>query len=178
MRIAGKRWVAVLALCAAGTALAVKPGGSLFVKARNTRLMASPSPTADVVTILQPGQQVKWLGADAKDKQWHRVEADGKQGVVFQSNLAPKAPELELIAQNGVRQVDPVAFASSGAAVKLLGDGVISYGNSKGQDYGQAAVQLRQLGTLAREIPLKDVSERARQAKLLPVVGPQSGGTP
>lgn len=178
MRIAGKRLVAVLALCAAGTALAVKPGGALFVKARNTRLMASASPTADAVAILQPGQQVKWLGADPANKQWHRVEAEGKQGVVFQSNLTPKPPELELIAQNGVRKVDPVAFASSGAAVKLLGDATISYGNAKGEDYGQAAVQLRQLGTLARELPLQEVSERARQARLLPVVGPQSGGTP
>jgi len=178
MRITAKKLVAVLALCAAGTALAVKPGEALFVKARNTRLMASASPTADAIAILQPGQQVKWLGADPKNKQWHRVEADGKQGLVFQSNLSPKAPQLELISQNGVRQVDPVAFASSGAAVKLLGDAAISYGNSKGKDYGQAAEQLRQLGTLAREIPLGDVSERARQAKLLPVVGPQSGGTP
>ncbi len=97
---------------------------------------------------------------------------------MFQSNLSPKTPQMELISQNGVRQVDPVAFASSGAAVKLLGDAAISYGNGKGKDYGQAAEQLRQLGALAREIPLRDVSERARQVKLLPVVGPQSGGTP
>jgi hypothetical protein len=178
MRIAGTRLVAVLALCAAGAALAVKPGGTLFVKARNTRLMANASPTADAVAILQPGQEVRWLGADPKNKQWHRVEVEGKQGVVFQSNLAPKAPQLELVAQNGVRQLDPVAFASSGAAVKLLGEGVISYGTSKGEDYGQAAAQLRQLGTLAREIPLEEVSERARKAKLLPVVGPHSGGKP
>jgi uncharacterized protein YgiM (DUF1202 family) len=178
MRIAAKRLVAVLVLCTASTALAVKPGGMLYVKARNTRLMANSSPTADAVAILQPGQQVTWLGADPKNKQWHLVEVDGKKGVVFQSNLSPKAPQLELIAQNGVRQVDPVAFASSGAAVKLLGDGVISYGNSKGTDYGQAAAQLRQLGTLAREIPIEEVSERARKAKLSPVVGPQSGGQP
>ena len=178
MRITVKRVVAVLAVCAAGTALAVKPGSALFVKARNTRLMASASPTADAVAILQPGQQVTWLGADPKNKQWHRVEAGGKQGVVFQSNLSAKAPQLELIAQNGVRQVDPVAFASSGAAVKLLGEAAISYGNGKGKDYGQAAEQLRQLVTLTRETPLADVSERARQVKLLPVVGPRSGGTP
>jgi hypothetical protein len=178
MRIAGKKWVAVLALCAAGTALAVKPGEALFVKARNTRLMASSAPTADAVSILQPGQQVKWLGADPKDKRWHRVEVEGKQGVVFQSNLTAKPPQLELIADNGVRQVDPVAFSSSGAAVKLLGDAAISYGKGKGDDYGQAAEQLRQLGKMAREIPLQEVSERARKAKLLPVVGPQGGGTP
>ncbi|MDY7225912.1 SH3 domain-containing protein [Hyalangium rubrum] len=178
MRIRGRRWVAVLALCAAGAALAVKQGGSLYVKARNTRLMSTPSPTADAVAILQPGQQVTWLGVDPKNKQWHRVEASGKQGLVFQSNLSSQPPQLELVAQNGVRQVDPVAFSSSGAAVKLLGDGVINYGKAKGTDYGQAATQLRQLGTLAREIPLQEVSERARKAQLHPVVGPQNGGTP
>ena len=178
MRITIKRLVAVLTMCGASLALADTPKGTLYVKARNTRLMASASPTADVVSVLQPGQQVDWLGADPKDKQWHRVVVGKQKGLVFQSNLSPKAPQLELVAQNGVRQVDPVAFASSGAAVKLLGEGVISYGNGKGKEYGEAAAQLKQLGTLAREIPLQDVSERARQVKLLPVVGPQSGGTP
>jgi hypothetical protein len=174
----GRLWVAALALLAAGSALAVKAGGSLYVKARNTRLMASAAPGADAVAVLQPGQQVEWMGADPKNKQWHQVKVAGRQGVVFQSNLAAKPPNMELVAQEGVKQVDPVAFASSGAAVKLLSDGVIRYGSDKGADYGQAAEQLRQLGTLARDIPLKEVSERARKARLHPVVGPESGGAP
>ncbi len=176
MRMRGRLLVAMLALGAAGTALAVKPGEALYVKARNTRVMASASPTADLLSLLQPGQQVTWRGADPKNKQWHRVEVDGKQGVVFQSNLSTQPPQLELVVDNGVRQVDPVAFASSGAAVKLLSDATLSYGSSKGTDYAQAATQLRQLGALARELTLDEVAERARKARLHPVVGSGTGG--
>jgi hypothetical protein len=173
MRIAGKRLVAVLAVCAAGTALAVKPGGTLFVKARNTRLMANSSPTADAVAILQPGQQVKWLGADAKNKQWHLVEAAGKKGVVFQSNLATKPPNMELISKDGAEKVDPVAFANSGAAVKALSTGAIGYGKTKGAGYQEASKQIQALEKLAEDITPEQLAAHARNAQLFPVVGPQ-----
>jgi hypothetical protein len=173
MRIAGRRLVAILALCAAGTALAVKPGGTLYVKARNTRLMASASPTADAVVILQPGQQVKWLGADPKNKQWHRVESGGKKGVVFQSNLAAQPPNMELITQGGTQKVDPVAFANSGAAVKGLSKGAIGYGKTKGAGFSQASTQLQQLETLAEQISTEELAAHARGSQLFPVVGPR-----
>jgi hypothetical protein len=173
MRIAAKRLVALLALCAAGTALAVKPGGTLFVKARNTRLMASASPTADALAILQPGKQVKWLGADPKNKQWHRVEVDGKQGVVFQSNLATQPPSMELVTKGGTQKVDPVAFANSGAAVKGLSKGAIGYGKTKGAGFSEASSQLQQLEKLAEKITTEELAAHARDARLFPVVGPR-----
>src|SRR5207245_11574257 len=39
----------------AGTAFAAKVGDVLFSKARNTKVLATASPTADVVVVLQPG---------------------------------------------------------------------------------------------------------------------------
>lgn len=167
---------AVLALGVASPALAVAPGGTLYVKARNTRLMTTPAPTAKALAVLQPGQAVKWLGADPKNKQWHRVEVEGKQGVVFQSNLATKPPNMELVAdKKEVRTVDPVAFANSGAAVKGLSKGAIDYGKGKNDPgFNQAVEQLKELEDLARKIGPEQLAAHATQAGLFPVVGAQS----
>lgn len=168
------RWlVATLALCAASTALAVKAGEPLYVKARNTRLMASTAPTADTVAILQPGQQVTWLGSDPKNKQWHRVDAAGKKGVIFQSNLSTKPPSMELVAKEGAK-VDAVGFANSGAAVKGLSNGAIEYGKGKNsQDFSEAVERLQALETLAEKITPEQLAEHASKARLFPVVGPK-----
>ncbi|MDC0712562.1 SH3 domain-containing protein [Stigmatella sp. ncwal1] len=167
---------ALLVLGASSPALAVPVGGTLYVKARNTRLMASASPTANALAILQPGQEVKWQGADPKNKQWHRVVAGKQQGVVFQSNLATKPPSLELVAQDkAVRQVDPVAFSNSGAAVKGLSKGAIDYGKGKNDPgYEQAMNQLQELEALAEKIGPSELAAHARKAQLFPVVGPQA----
>jgi hypothetical protein len=170
------RWLmAALVVCAASTALAVKPGESLYVKARNTRLMASAASTADVVAILQPGQQVKWLGADSKNTQWHQVEAAGKKGLVFQSNLSPRPPSMELIAKDGGRQVDAKTFANSGAAVKGLSNGAIQYGKGqKAPGFQEAVDQLQDLEKLAEKITPAELAGHASKAHLFPVVGPKA----
>jgi uncharacterized protein YgiM (DUF1202 family) len=176
MHARGRWLVATLALLATGTALAVKKGEPLYVKARNTRLQARPSPTADTVAILQPGQQVTWHGADAKNKQWHHVEVGGKKGLVFQSNLATKPPSMELVAEDGVRQVDPVAFANSGAAVKGLSSGAIQYGYKKGEQaptFKQAVDQILALEKVSKQIKPADLAAHASKSQLFPVVGPQ-----
>jgi uncharacterized protein YgiM (DUF1202 family) len=167
--------LAALSLCATATALAADDKNTLYVKARNTRLMASASPTADVVAILQPGQQVTWLGADVKNKQWHRVKVKGKetqQGLVFQSNLSTKPPDMELTARNGGRAVDATAFANSGAAVKGLSEGAIAYGNGK-PDLSQAVQQVQALEKLAEQITPAELAAHAARAHLFPVVGPR-----
>src|SRR4051812_13737067 len=115
-----RHWLlAAAALTLAGAAFAVAPGGKLFIRARNTRLQKDSSPTAEVVKLLQPGDEVVWNGADAKDKKWHKVTAGSVSGVVFQANLSPKPPNTELLAKTG-GGVNPQAFASSGAATKAL----------------------------------------------------------
>jgi hypothetical protein len=168
---------ALLALGAASPARAAAPAETtLYVKARNTRLMANASATANVLAVLQPGQEVKWLGADPKNAQWHRVEAGTQKGVVFQSNLAKKPPNMELVAQDkGTRQVDPVAFTNSGAAVKGLGQGAIDYGKGKNDPgYEKAIQQLQELEALAEKLGPGELAAHARKAKLFPVVGPQT----
>ena len=177
MRTTAKRWVAVLAACTASLALAQKPAekpkATLYVKARNTRLMASASPTANAVAILQPGQEVAWLGADPKNAQWHRVEFGNKKGVVFQSNLSKKPPNMELVTQGGSTLAkDPVAFANSGAAVKGLAKGAIDYGKAKGTRFDEASKQIQALEVLAEKITPEQLAAHARGAGLFPVVGP------
>jgi uncharacterized protein YgiM (DUF1202 family) len=167
--------LAALSLCAAVTALAADDKNTLYVKARNTRLMASAAPTADVVAILQPGQQVTWLGADAKNKQWHRVKVKGKesqQGLVFQSNLSTRPPNMELTAKGGGRPVDPMAFANSGAAVKGLSEGAIAYGNGK-PELSEAVKQVQALEKLSEQITPAELAAHASKARLFPVVGPR-----
>jgi uncharacterized protein YgiM (DUF1202 family) len=166
--------LAALSLCAAITALAAEGKDTLYVKARNTRLMASPAATADVVAILQPGQQVTWLRADPKNKQWHHVKVEGKkpqQGLIFQSNLSTRPPNMELTAKSG-RPVDATAFANSGAAVKGLSEGAIAYGNGK-PDLAQAVKQVQALENLAGQITPAELAAHAAKARLFPVVGPR-----
>jgi len=171
--------LAALSLCAAAAALAAdaKPP-LLYVKARNTRLMASAAPTANVVAILQPGQQVTWLGADPKNQQWHRVKVSGKkikEGLVFQSNLSTKPPSMELTTKSGGTPIDATAFANSGAAVKGLSDGAITYGNGKKDpDLSQAVKQVQALEKLAEQITPAELAAHAAKAGLFPVVGPRA----
>ncbi len=176
-----RMWMALLAFGLASNALAVSKGGTLYVKAKNTRLMASSAADASALTVLQPGQTVTWLGADPANKQWHQVQVDGRQGVVFQSNLSAKPPSMELVASaGGVTVHDAAAFANSGAAVKLLAAGPIRYGQEKGREVRDAVEQLRQLKALADTLQPADYAQHARQAGLFPVVGPaaQPGQAP
>ena len=167
--------VATLGLCVMAPAQAADETNLLYVKARNTRLMASSAPTAGVVAILQPGQKVKWLGADKKSPQWHRVEASGKQGLVFQSNLSKKPPSMELLAKDGGTPVDAGVYANSGAAVRGLSDGAIAYGNGKKDpDLSGAVTQLQALEAKADQIGPEELAAHASKARLFPVVGPQA----
>jgi hypothetical protein len=74
----------------------VKVGGALYVQSRNTRMMESPSNTANAIAILQPRTMVTWLGAVPGEPRWHRVRYGGRTGVVFASNLALRPPEMAL----------------------------------------------------------------------------------
>lgn len=173
MRTRATLTAALLALALPGVAAAVKVGEPLYVKAKNTRVMQAASPTADTVVILQPGEQVTWKGADAKNKQWHQVEAPGgKKGFVFQSNLSATPPNMELVTDHGEkRKVDPKGFVASAAAVKALSPGAVEYGNDKGGDSKKAVEQIQALEALARKVTPADLASHAREAGLFPVVG-------
>ena len=170
--------VAALAMLAGGTALAAKVGDSLWVKARNAKVMASASPTADVVEVLQPGDEVKWFGADPSNAMWHRVQTkDGKKGLLFRTSLADKKPEAEITSSGA--DVDAKSFASSGAATKALGEGAIDYGKAK--NMGPAVDQIQQIEKLAKGVTASEAAQHAASAGLFPVVGAvaetKSGGT-
>ncbi len=177
MRTSGRMWAVVLALGVAGGApAAVKKNGTLYVKAKNTRLMDSAATSAHVLQVLQPGQAVKWLGADPKNKQWHQVEVKGKQGLVFQSNLAVEPPNMELVADKGATtRKNAAEFANSAAAVKLLSEGAIQYGNAKDPGTKKAVPALQQLERIAEGVKADKLEKHARQAGLFPVVGPSKG---
>lgn len=171
-----RSWSCAVAIASAGVALpalAVKVGEPLFVKAKNTRLMSKPSAAADAIAILQPGERVTWRGAEPGAPQWHRVDSGEKKGLVFQSNLSPTAPNLELTAGDRTRAVDAKAFASSGAAIKALSDGAVKYGES-GPLKG-AVAELQSLEKLAKDVTDAQVAAHAKQAGLFPVVGPKGG---
>jgi SH3-like domain-containing protein len=165
---------ALLALGLPGTAAAVKVNEPLYVKAKNTRVMEGPSPQGNVVVILQPGEQVTWGGADAQNKQWHKVTAPGgKKGFVFQTNLSTTAPNMELVTdKDGKQRVDPKKFVASGAAVKALSPGAKQYGEGKQGDYAKAVADIQAVEALAKALKPKDLSDHAAKAGLFPVVGP------
>jgi hypothetical protein len=100
---------------------------------------------------------------------------DGKkpqQGLIFQTNLSTRPPNMELTAKSGGRPVDATAFANSGAAVKGLSEGAIAYG--KGQpDLVQAVKQVQALEKLAEQITPAELAAHAAKANLFPVVGPR-----
>ncbi len=165
---------ALLALGLPGVAAAAKVNDPLYVKAKNTRVMEGPSPQGNVLVILQPGEQVTWQGADAKNKQWHKVTLPGgKTGFVFQTNLSTTAPNMELVTdKDGKRQLDPKKFVASGAAVKALSPGAEKYGNGKKGDYAKAVTDIKAVEALAKRLTTKDLADHVAAAGLFPVVGP------
>jgi hypothetical protein len=123
--------LAVLGLCAAaalasGTAWAVKPDGSLYIKTKDARLLDKPDAKAKVLGTLKPGQEVKWKGSAPENKQFHRVEVAEKAGYTLQQNLSPNRPQLEVLGDDG-KPVDLQAYTSSGAATKALSDAALKY---------------------------------------------------
>jgi len=160
-------------LWAGAVAAGAKPGDTLYIKARNTRVLKDPSASAAVVVVLQPGAAVIWQGPDPKDKRWQRVVSGKNKGVVLSANLAVEKPKGEVIAVSGEAAADTSAFMSSGAASKALGAGAIAYAKEKKADV--AAQQLRRAENLAETIGPREVSEHARKAGLRDAVGPSVG---
>jgi hypothetical protein len=172
-----KRLPALLLLACVATAvpaLAVTPGGTLYIKAKNTHVKASSSPTANTLVVLQPGNAVKYDGREGTTP-WCKVTvaADKKgstvQGFVYQANLGVSPPSLEVTSKNPGKPLSPEAFASSGAAVKALGPGAIEYGKSLSRP--ESVGQLIKLEELAASIDTAQVAEYARAGGLPEVVG-------
>ncbi len=155
----------------AGVAVAAKVGDNLYVKAKNTKVMDGTAATANVIAVLQPGEQVTWQGAEA-DKKWQKVTAKGKNGVVFVSNLSAQKPSTEIVASQGGKAMDAQAFASSGAATKALGEGAKEMASEKGLQ--KAATDLEFAEGLAKKVTPTDINAHAKKTGIFPVVGDKS----
>jgi hypothetical protein len=115
-------------------ALAIAVGGKLYVKSKDTPLLKDPKASSAKVSTLQPGTEVTWKGASAKDKHFQEVEAAGKKGFVLTSNLTPHQPQQEIDGSSG-KPMSGQSFASSGASTKG------PFGPSHAQSGGSPATQ-------------------------------------
>jgi hypothetical protein len=176
--VSRQRLPALLALAcmvSGGTALAVKPpDGTLYIKAKNTHLKASNSPTADTLVVLQPGKDVTYEGKDPGSP-WCRVRVTAEKkgllkGFIYQANLGVSPPSLEVTSKNPGKPLSPEAFASSGAAVKALGPGVIAYGKET-LPKPESIEQVTALEALVATLTDAQVAEYARKGGLPEVVG-------
>lgn len=113
----------------------------LYIKSKDTKLLKDASLTAGVVATLQPGTEVTWKGADAKEKTLHKVVANGKEGFVLQANLTPSKPANEVLGSDG-KSVSAQAVASSGAATKALTPAALKYAEAKGPSANEAAIEI------------------------------------
>jgi hypothetical protein len=120
------RAVVALALINASGAWAVAVGGTLYVKSKDTKVLKEAKAGSSAVVTVQPGKEVIWNGADAKDKSFHSVTVDGKKGFVLMSNLSPNKVATEIDSSSG-KPMSAQAFASSGAATKALTPAGVNY---------------------------------------------------
>lgn len=146
----------------------------LYIRARNTRVLDAPKPTAATVAVLQTGDVVRWIGPSEADAKFHTVEATvkGKKvtGLVFVSNLTATKPARELVARESKRGFR-TADQSAGAATKALSDGAVAYGKKKKKKNADDSIaSLVALEKLAAKVGPDDISEYANAAGLFPVV--------
>ncbi|QRN95437.1 SH3 domain-containing protein [Archangium violaceum] len=166
--------LALVCMMTGGSALAVSPpNGTLYIKAKNTHLKASSSPTADTLEVLQPGKAVTYT-ARVPGSPWCKVRvALNKKGTVegfiYQANLSVSPPSMEVTSKNPGKPLSPEAFASSAAAIKALGPGAIEYGKTLKKP--ESVGQLIALEKLARSVDDKQVAEYAQEGGLPTVVG-------
>src|SRR6476659_1851656 len=101
-----KRCIFLAALLASGFAWAAAKGTQkLYITARNTHVMASPSAAADTVAVLQPGDEVVWQGKAPKPP-WHKIGVGKKTGYVLQASLATQPPAMDIAGTEKGTKVD------------------------------------------------------------------------
>ncbi|GEM_PF-1400084 len=152
----------------ASPAFAVKPGGTLYIRSKDTTLLKKADLKAPAVTKLQPGTEVVWNGPDEKDAKFHKVKAGAKEGFVLQANLTPSKPSDEVGADG--KGISARAVASSGAATRTLSESGKMYAE-KTPDLTTAGKQVVLLEGINVAVKEKDVVDHAAKAGL-----PKAGG--
>jgi hypothetical protein len=130
--------IAVTVALGAVPAAAVSKGGKLYIKSKDTAVLAKPDAKSKTVGKLQPGDEVIWNGAATEDKRFHEIAAtDPKKkkvkGFTLQQNLSPSKPQMEILLSKGGKPIDAKSFASSGAATKALTEAGLKYAKRKGE---------------------------------------------
>lgn len=162
--------LALLTLLVGGGALAVSKGDTLYVRSRNTRLVDKPK--GKVVSTLQPGEKVTWMGTVANQPGWHQVKlANGRKGVLLTANLATQPPAMEVRASSGGKPIDQGAFIASGAATKALAPAALEYGNNKSME--EAVRDVQAMEQLSDAVTLAAVEQHAGKVGLPVAVGGQ-----
>jgi len=133
-----KKSLMAAAVLVASTAFAVKPGGTLFIKSKDTKVLKDPKASAASAGTLQPGEEVTWVGPSDKDKTFHEIStAKIKKGYVLQANLSPSKPAEELDVSTG-KAIPKGAIASNAAATKALSPAGINYAKGSGEEAPKA----------------------------------------
>lgn len=161
---------AAAVLLAAGAAWALKPGDTVYVRARNTPLQSKPSTTSKpAAPALQPGAKLQWLEQAKDAPRFHKVRtAKGATGYVWYQNLSTTPPRTELVVESGkAKNVDAQAFASYGAAARGVASGPRKV--SGRLDKETTAKQFAVLEEVARQVKKTDAAPKAHVA---------AGGTP
>jgi hypothetical protein len=156
---------AALLVLLAVSALAVKPGGTLYIKAKDTKVLEKPDAKAKVLGLLQPGTSVTWRGADPANRLLHHVEGVDSRGqkldgYVLQGNLTPSQLAPEYLKRDDGKPIDPQAFKSSGAATKALDEAAVDY--AKAKQMPQQAERLMALESINRAVTAQRLAERSR----------------
>lgn len=147
------------------SALAVKPGGTLYIKAKDTKVLEKPDGKSKVLGLLQGGVSVTWRGSDPTNRLFHHVEgvdSRGQQlnGYVLQANLTPSQLAPEYLKRDDGKPIDPQAFKSSGAATKALDEAALDY--AKARQMPQQAERLMALEAINRAVTAQRLEERNR----------------
>jgi len=181
LRTSRARWAVALGALAVlgGTTFAQQKADNaptkVYVRARNTRLMKSSDLRAKQLKLLQPGDEVAYLGVDEANRQWRQVKVDGLVGVVFQSNLSLTPPKAENLGNSTTGAAELKSYASKGAAIKALGPGALAYASKS--NAADVALKLAGAELLATEIGDKEMAKHAAEAGLFAVVGGGGGGS-
>jgi len=157
-------WILLSLSVAAPSAHALKDGETVYVKARNTKLLVAAKAEAEVKAVLRVGDALRWRQKEASG--FHRVSLPGKAEVyfVYGANLSLQAPRQEQWAASGTT-VDTKAFASSGAATKGLSEGAFQMAVGDAQ-LEKAAKALLALEAMQAGVTDTEVDAHLRAAKL------------
>jgi uncharacterized protein YgiM (DUF1202 family) len=150
-----RSWIgAGLALLLGGSAIALSAGDTVYVRVKNTRIFKKPDPTADQAGAVQPGAALIWNGKVKNAAlPWQQVTYNGKKAYVLGSNLSLTKPSEELVASQGAGHLDTSEMASSGDAVKALGEGAKAYGQELKAD--EVVKQIEALEATGKDTPPK-----------------------